>query len=1271
MLIDEKIQQRRPDIEKILDRWGFIDNTPYGQRNKKRDEILNWFGCFEPSEFEDALLILDKIQYHNANMVNEYIESLSKEIKKIFRDGLTKVKFYPLGESPSSSGGNFLYMYKTELGLLDSSFPYTPINETDFSDTIALVFFDDMIGSGNHALEFARQNFKNIKIDIYYAALLAFKEGYDKVKQSNCFKDVIVHTPLSDEYRAFSSNSQVFTDKETRKRIKRLCRKYGKLLFPKHPLGYDNSQALIVFPHNTPNNTLPIIWASSNNEKMEGQVWHPVWERKKVKKTNQVPTEQICGTKNVNIQFSLLRDDTRYISLQQKLIESEGLSDYFTDFEDIQQLFGQTVSSPMLIKRIFNIHGIGGVGKSSLLRILYLQYKKKRIPIALAIGQENKSPMDILSSWNEDLKSDGVLLMNFAKTLKHYRSIPKYKLKTTETIGPEKVIDIQRSILSKPDNDLLSDPSKKLTEDFLNDITLVASEKRLVLMLDTFEELIVLDTWIRNFAQKLHPNVLLVIAGRNMVDWKDQWPGWLAHVDVQPIEPMTDDVMRELVCRYFATQIGVDSDPVQVNKIIRIAHGLPLAVKIVGQIWIQTPHVKDFDEVEAGTISELVNQLLKGVPPGIIPVLEAAATMRYFNKEILRVVAQTEVNDVYKKFQLLRLVYSSINGHLPVFRLHEIFREVIDRSLQIDDPGRHRELHERAAVYFEKCLEKVTIEEAEKLRLEQLYHRTRADEVTGIQLFHEMAEELIRYGLINHLRGLLTDVKNYSLEKENSQLWREYYNARLAHLEIRLNDAVAMYSKIANNAHSQPRLRAYSLSDLGEIYSRFEYLMKPNGFDEGVAVLEKSTEIIPIDEKTASSWISLSWIYRRFSKWEQALFYVNRAFLFYQKSKDINDLINCLTQKISIHSLQGQWKNALDAKREAISLISSLSYPKYAKVKIFGRWSLGIWVGQWNSAEKEYRESVDIAESLEDYERYNEASKRLGWVLGLQGKHEEMKEWFTKTNEKISRLNQDGIWSSAVTKGFQGLALLNKDTHEARIHLQSSLEMKEKIKDNLGLPELFNGLAVSFEIDRDYKKSEGYYRQSLYCKSPDFQKIDRLYFECGALTGLLRVKYSQKNYSSIPPLLAEAEKLAKQYEYNDHLASLCLYQGHIAWEGENPWLGKGFDAALHYYRHALIYALRYNRFLLDEVLSAGTGTALEPIISYFLQRSEEGRKMLIALHDWWSTGINDIGVIRQDTISPIPENIPLIEAEKIAREREPGDGSTQVTMIEQIKVALL
>ncbi len=49
---------------------------------------------------------------------------------------------------------------------------------------------------------------------------------------------------------------------------------------------------------------------------------------------------------------------------------------------------------------------------------------------------------------------------------------------------------------------------------------------------------------------------------------------------------------------------------------------------------------------------------------------------------------------------------------------------------------------------------------------------------------------------------------------------------------------------------------------------------------------------------------------------------------------------------------------------------------------------------------------------------------------------------------------------------------------------------------------------------------------------------------------------------------------------------------------------------------------------------------------------------------------NDIGAPRPDTISPIPEGIALLEAERIAREREPGDGSPQKSVVDQIESVL-
>jgi hypothetical protein len=96
-----------------------------------------------------------------------------------------------------------------------------------------------------------------------------------------------------------------------------------------------------------------------------------------------------------------------------------------------------------------------------------------------------------------------------------------------------------------------------------------------------------------------------------------------------------------------------------------------------------------------------------------------------------------------------------------------------------------------------------------------------------------------------------------------------------------------------------------------------------------------------------------------------------------------------------------------------------------------------------------------------------------------------------------------------------------------------------------------------------------------------------------------------------------------------------------------------------------------NRFLLDEVLSGRPqGTPLRPMIPYCLARGDEGRQILTALRDWWKTGVNDIGTPRPDTISPIPDGIALLEAERIAREREPGDGAPQKSVVEQIEAAL-
>ena len=70
--------------------------------------------------------------------------------------------------------------------------------------------------------------------------------------------------------------------------------------------------------------------------------------------------------------------------------DSDGLEAYFTDVDHLQNYFRTALKAETLPKRLLVIHGVGGVGKSSLLRMFRLHAKRASVPIALASGDQAK-----------------------------------------------------------------------------------------------------------------------------------------------------------------------------------------------------------------------------------------------------------------------------------------------------------------------------------------------------------------------------------------------------------------------------------------------------------------------------------------------------------------------------------------------------------------------------------------------------------------------------------------------------------------------------------------------------------------------------------------------------------------------------------------------------------------------------------------------------------------------------------------------------------------
>src|SRR5512137_840749 len=103
--------------------------------------------------------------------------------------------------------------------------------------------------------------------------------------------------------------------------------------------------------------------------------------------------------------------------------EDADLLQFFTGCEDACRTFESLATGSDPQKRLLIIHGVGGTGKSSLLKMYRHICSRKGIPCATARGEEALSPASILADWADGLKADGISLPTFEKTLKQYRSL--------------------------------------------------------------------------------------------------------------------------------------------------------------------------------------------------------------------------------------------------------------------------------------------------------------------------------------------------------------------------------------------------------------------------------------------------------------------------------------------------------------------------------------------------------------------------------------------------------------------------------------------------------------------------------------------------------------------------------------------------------------------------------------------------------------------------------------------------------------------------------
>lgn len=158
-----------------------------------------------------------------------------------------------------------------------------------------LLCVDDILGSGESVISSEKPGKGDMKrflskLDhvfsnwpeffiLIYGVLVAFEKGVYRFEQEFDTRVNFIYVDLLTEAdQAFSENTTIFETDEQKNDAKEMCFKIGKQIYPKNPLGFDDSQLLVGFYDNFPNNSLPIFWIS--DKEWQGKKWIPLFPRK-------------------------------------------------------------------------------------------------------------------------------------------------------------------------------------------------------------------------------------------------------------------------------------------------------------------------------------------------------------------------------------------------------------------------------------------------------------------------------------------------------------------------------------------------------------------------------------------------------------------------------------------------------------------------------------------------------------------------------------------------------------------------------------------------------------------------------------------------------------------------------------------------------------------------------------------------------------------------------------------------------------------------------
>lgn len=290
------------ELEEYWDKIRILGQHEWGLPHIVSD-TEHWLTNFAESDHKHFLHLLSLFMYYNEATIRSLLKYMFWEkilypvvqrlpdipppdLDQDLENVIKRTRFVGIG-NPSESGAFLLYYFRQVNEIPVTNFIHSQdLFNSDDTDFDSVYFLDDFSGSGtaikrylsslkdSYGSDIFEKRMNKIKASII--VLFATTRAKNKLKSvldDYHIKEIESVVELDESYRAFNSKSRYFTN-PLRNDLKAILESYtkGMGLNQREALGFANSQLLLGFHYNTPNNTLPVFWSSKN-------CWKPIFAR--------------------------------------------------------------------------------------------------------------------------------------------------------------------------------------------------------------------------------------------------------------------------------------------------------------------------------------------------------------------------------------------------------------------------------------------------------------------------------------------------------------------------------------------------------------------------------------------------------------------------------------------------------------------------------------------------------------------------------------------------------------------------------------------------------------------------------------------------------------------------------------------------------------------------------------------------------------------------------------------------------------------------------